>query len=53
MAVPSVGRSFASQDLTVLEIYTRQPKTQSVLPVASAAFKREPGNEGQPEYRRD
>ena len=47
MVVP-VGRSFASQDLTVLEKkHAGQPKTQSVLPVAFVPFKRESGNEGQ------
>lgn len=46
MVVP-VGRSFASQDLTVLEKrHAGQPKTQSVLPVAFVPFKRESGNEG-------
>ena len=47
MVVP-VGRSFASQDLTVLEKrHAGQPKTQSVLPVGFVPFKRESGNEGQ------
>jgi protein-L-isoaspartate(D-aspartate) O-methyltransferase len=47
MVVP-VGRSFTSQDLTVLEKrHAGQPKTQSMLPVAFVPFKRESGNEGQ------